>query len=226
MNGGASFAPATSLWSTVDSLKKYDVVLLACEAGQNGGDKPAAARQAMFDYTSQGGRVFASHWHNYWLEQGPDPFPQTAVFNHQPDLPNPFTARIDDTFPKGAALRDWLVNVGGSVVPGELVIKEGQHTVDDVNATISRRWIYGESPQSIQYFTFNTPIGVEEKAQCGRMVLSDIHVSSGDTVGAPFPSGCETTDLSPQEKALLFMLFDLSACLLPDDQVPLPPPPK
>lgn len=226
LNGGASFSQATSLWSTVDSLMKYDVVLMACEGGQNPGQKPSAALQAMFDYTSKGGRVFASHWHNYWLESGPEPFPSSAVFNHQPDLADPFTARIDDSFPKGAALRDWLVNVGGSVVPGELVVKEGQHTVDDVNPAISRRWIYGESPASVQYLTFNTPIGVDEKAQCGRVVFSDIHVSSGDAVGAAFPSGCSTTDLSPQEKALLFMLFDLSACLLPDDEVPLPPPPK
>ncbi|MRG91026.1 carboxypeptidase regulatory-like domain-containing protein [Polyangium spumosum] len=223
LNNGASFAAATTLWSSVDSLKKYDIVLMACEAAQNTSQKPQAARQAMFEYASQGGRIFASHWHNYWLEEGPEPFPQTAVFNHQADLANPFTAKIDDTFPKGAALRDWLVNVSASTTPGELVIKEGQHTVDDVNPAISRRWIYGESPASVQYLTFNTPIAVPEENQCGRVVFSDIHVSSGDDVGDPFPTGCETTELSPQEKALLFMLFDLSACIQPDDEPPVPP---
>jgi len=217
LNGGASFSPATSLWGTLDSLMKFDIVLMACEEAQNASQKGPAALQAMFDYASQGGRIFASHWHNYWLEEGPEPFPQTAVFNHQPDLTNPFTAKIDDTFPKGKALRDWLVAVGGSTTPGELVIKEGQHTVDDVNGAISTRWIYGESPQSVQYLTFNTPIGVKAEEQCGRVVFSDIHVSSGDTVGANFPNGCITTDLSPQEKALEFMLFDLSSCIQKED---------
>jgi hypothetical protein len=223
LNGGASFDASTSLWGSVDSLSKYDVVLLACESGQNSGTKPASALQAMFDYASKGGRIFASHFHNYWLQSGPVPFPDTALWDNQPDLPNPFIADIDSSFPKGAALRDWLVNVGASTMPGKLVVKEGQNTVSAVNPTVSRRWIYGTSPKSIQYLTFNTPIAVPEEQQCGRVVLSDIHVSSGDQVNTPFPSGCTTTDLSPQEKALLFMLFDLSACVQPDDEPPVPP---
>jgi hypothetical protein len=223
LNGGADFTPATSLWADVATLMTYDVLLLACEGGQNEDQKPIESRQAMFEYTSLGGRVFASHWHNYWLEAEPFGPLNTANFNHQADLESPFTARIDDTFPKGEALRDWLVNVGASSVPGELEIVEGQHTVDTVNPAVSRQWIYGQNPQSVQYFTFNTPIGVPEDMECGRVVFSDIHVSSGDATGSDFPNGCQTTDLSPQEKALLFMLFDLSACIQPDDDPPMPP---
>ncbi len=220
---GDAYPSATELWATSDSLMKYDIVLMACEGGQNPGSKQNSL-QAMFDYTAKGGRVFASHWHNYWLENGPAPFPETATFNHQPDLQSPFTALIDTSFPKGQALADWLVNVGASQTKGELVIVEGQHTVDAVNPMTSKRWIYGQSPTSVQYFTFNTPIGIAAEEQCGRFVFSDIHVSSGDNIGADFPNGCVTSDLSPQEKALLFMLFDLSACIQTDDTEPVPPP--
>jgi len=222
-NNGAAFDLATPLWSTAAGLRKYDVILLACEGTQDPDAKPPEALQAMFDYTGEGGRVFASHWHNYWLKAGPAPFPKTATFVDDPDLIDPFTAFIDTSFPKGKAMSEWLVNVGASTTAGEIAIHAGQHTVDAVSQAVAQSWIYGKSPQSVQYFTFNTPISAPVEKQCGRVVFSDIHVSSGDFPGSSFPNGCQTSGLSPQEKALLFMLFDLSSCIIDDGDPPMVP---
>jgi len=65
--------------------------------------------------------------------------------------------------------------------------------------------------------TFNVPIGAAPAAQCGRVVYSDFHVSADARSGVSgFPASCNAGDLSAQEKALEYMLFDLTSCLSPD----------
>jgi hypothetical protein len=223
LNNGVSFPAAPTFWSDVSSLKSYDIVLLSCEGSEISTNKSETARQAMLEYTSAGGRVFASHWHNYWLQFGPAPFPGVAQWNAQPDLANPFTAAIDVTFPKGQALAEWLVNVGSSATLGTLTIVDGKNTVRRHVDGISQRWIYSDSPVTAQYVSLNTPVG--EGVHCGRIVMSDIHSSSMDLSSATtaFPDGCQTTTLNDQERALEFMLFDLSSCLVSDTKPPSPP---
>jgi hypothetical protein len=54
-------------------------------------------------------------------------------------------------------------------------------------------------------------------------VHTGIHVSEGEE--SPFPSGCdESRELTPQEMALEFSIFDLSACPASLDEPPVPPP--
>ena len=236
--GKGTFTGAATLWESAAELKKYDVVLLACEgADHTMANKTAQALQTtLLEYTRVGGRAFLSHWHHMWLEDGPAPWPTTATWNHSRDLALDITATINQTFPKGLALAQWLVNVGGSTVQGNIPIREAQHTIDTNNASLTQAWIYANNvpddqgtnvPNTLQYFSFNTPIDRPEEEQCGRVINSDIHVSSGDTVNRAFPTGCVTTDLSPQEKVLEFMFFDIAACIRPDTEPPvvLPPPP-
>jgi hypothetical protein len=250
LNGGAPFASAQSLWSSFKadggsqpSLSEYDILLLACEGQWNVATKPPAALQAMSDYENAGGRVFMSHWHDYWIEHGPAPLPSTGTFNDDPDSgslylpqpppPQPFPSSIDTTFPKGQAFHDWLSNVGALDSSGLLDIFQARHNQNAVGAS-AQRWVYQPDPNTlptpnevaIEYMSFNTPIGVDAGAQCGRVVYSDLHVSgavdAGDQTGQPFPNGCVTSDLSAQEKALEFMLFDLSSCIQSDSTMPMP----
>jgi hypothetical protein len=231
IGGGATFPFATTLWGDPAKLLGYDIVMMSCEGSQFAPIKqPFVAN--IKRYADSGGRLFNGHLHYYWLRNGPIPWPGTAIYlDPQSDLVDPTAATINTGFPKGAALADWLVNVGASATRGALTLYGAQSTVAAVNMP-TQSWINITTPNSVEYLTFNTPVEATADNQCGRVVETDIHVKAvvstqnGKDTSAnnkPFPSGCMSTVLSPQEKALEFLFFDLSACVLPDSQQPQPP---
>jgi hypothetical protein len=226
-------ASSTGLWASKADLAKYDIVLLSCE----GAETTSMNQQALVDYAAMGGRVFASHFHYSWFNSGPYAKDNLATWTAGTNDLGNITASIITTLPgggpfaKGQALEQWLTNVG-ALSGGRLSITAARHNADVTAAhTSSQAWIKAESGKSVgatEYFTFNTPVGTAPADQCGRVVYSDLHVgaASGDYGGlsTTTPDGCSTADLSAQEKALEFMLFDLSSCVTPDNQPPPPPP--
>jgi hypothetical protein len=143
-------------------------------------------------------------------------------------------------FPKGQALLQWLgiVNALGQsgVPPMELSIFQPRFDVTVTSSnTPSQPWITSDSqgvPGMTQYFSFDTPVNPNPPVTgpdpsggwtyCGRAVYSDLHVGGDPSTSdmPPPPGGCMTGPLSPQEKALEFMLFDLSSCVIPDTIAP------
>ncbi len=222
LNGGAAFADAQTLWDTTAHLTPYDVSFLSCEAGPNRDTKPVPARQAMSDYTDVGGRVFMSHWHNVWIEEAPVAtlWPTVLTPNHLSDLGN-VTVDVNTGFAKGADLADWLVNVMASTMRGRIALTDTQHTVEAVDERLAEKWIYKDQTannrSSVQYFQFTTPLTVDPVSRCGKVVFSDIHVSTGDdsNTNLRFPAGCTTSGLTNQEKVLAFMIFDIASCVGP-----------
>jgi len=228
------------LWNDTGALMQYDVVLLPCEGGEY--RKASPANQNIIAYTSAGGRVFTTHYGYVWVSQpfAPNPFPLTGDWQPDPNQthnpPNPFTVNVDQSFPKGAAFASWLLNVdAGYVSAGSPVldVHETRHDLFGVDAG-STRWLGAPNPNfgnqpSVQHMTFNTPVNPPALPdggpglQCGRLVFSDFHVTAGALSGQPtFPDSCvpATTPMTPQEKALVFMLFDVSSCIQNDHVIP------
>ena len=218
---------------TPPTLANYDLLLLPCwgvrpPSDSNGTNNPPAANQAnVVSYTNAGGRVFATHYSYAWLYQQPV-FDTTADWTHvaQAFPADPLTGIIDQTVPKGVAFAQWLVNVGaGTVVNNQtqIQIHEPRH---DLNTLVppSQRWIFSTNPATIQHYTFNTPVGTPEAMQCGRVLFSDFHVANSANAGIAFPTECGAdAPLTPQEKVLEFMLFDVTNCVQPDQKPPPPP---
>jgi hypothetical protein len=63
------------------------------------------------------------------------------------------------------------------------------------------------------HYTFNTDTRLPAAQQCGRVLFSDFHVSIGTTYNKVFPSECNSTALTSQEKVLAYFLFDLASCV-------------
>ncbi len=224
-------AATTALWASKSAIMEYDAVLLSCEGAETFGMN----QQVLFDYAAAGGRVYASHFHYAWFDTGP--FGQQNLARWVPGAnqmgtisANVLTTLPQGTpFPKGEALSTWLTLVG-ALPGGQLSIASARYNAA-VGATnvASVPWIVADgnssAPGATQYFSFDTPLGQPESEQCGRVVFSDVHVgaASGDyQTSAITPTGCANNELSPQEKALEFMLFDLASCVTSSGQ-PQPP---
>jgi len=254
MKGAAS---AKTLYSSLDTLMKYDIVMLPCEGGEydqstdsgfTGKPLNPDPRGLFVQYVNMGGRLFTTHYSYDWLTYPNSPFnviTKTLVNGmwdkDQSDYPADDTAttvaQLVTSFPKGKAFADWLQAAGAASAPNTLNINAIRHDIDDINMSVmpplAQAWATDTmegGAAGIAHLTFNTPLNPPMTPEggegyCGRVLFSDFHVASNEVSGTTntFPGACVSGDLTDQEKALAFMLFDLSACVQPDQTPPAPP---
>ncbi|HWF83629.1 MAG TPA: hypothetical protein VG222_02215 [Vicinamibacterales bacterium] len=236
MSGAQS---ATTLTTSLTNLLKYDLLILPCE----GGEYPQMGTDNIASYVNMGGRLFTTHYSYDWLTYTNSPFnaiTKTQVGGlwdkDQMDYPQIDTttvvANLVTNFPKGMAFAQWLLSAGATSAANTLNLQAIRHDIDDVDPMLAQSWatdtMPSDSKAGIAHLTFNTPLNPPIDPDnggplyCGRVVYSDFHVAQSEAMGSTFPSACQSGPLTDQEKALAFMLFDLSSCVQPDSQ---PPPP-
>ena len=234
-----SYGTSSSLFGGTATLNLYDVVFMSCEGATY--DRGAGYGNVK-QYLDAGGRFFATHYgYNFFANPQQCAVPATdATCKGASDFNGvagwagndgstyyspPYY--VDQSFPKGKALADWLENVQGGT-PGEIDLRQTRGDVDMVAPGKATRWIYSTGPgdgnadtaYSTLYLSFNTPVNQPPESQCGRAVFSDVHV-------AGTPSGfCadQDPDYAPNLAALEFLFFDLSSCVQSDSKAPIVPP--
>lgn len=222
---GSGTVNGSSLYKRLDWMKQFDQILLPCEGDPRTTDKPADALSNLVSYVNSGGRVLTTHFGFVWLRDSTDPqwkglASWTASTTSIPKLP----ATIDQSFPKGKAMAEWLSLVGATPTKGELDITDGRIDLAGTPKTPAQVWVTSKSPASTQHFTFNTPIDKPAADQCGKVIYSDFHVVGSDDFSLIyFPNECVDGPLTPQERVMEFMLFDLQSCVQPEDETPKPP---
>jgi len=222
--GSVPFPLSTSLWSSLDTLKPYDTVILSCEGSANASTKPPTAVKALYDYQSLGGRVFATHQHQYWFSHG-------AAANLGAWLPNPVSggaapqnADINKSFDDGVHFASWAQNAKVLTTSGQVPVSFARQDLQAVRGS-ARAWATipdfatSRGGPAVQLMSFDAPIPATAGAPtCGRAVFADFHVSDNSSVdatgeGEPFPTGCDLGELKAHEKALEYMLLVAPACL-------------
>ena len=238
--GGGAF-PSTNQLFDSGTLKQYDVMIFSCEGHKCDTIQTPGNVAQLVDFANRGGRVFLDHNHYNWLNHADAPIESAAEFSSSPnDIQSPLPTKINtNQFPKGAAFAEWLLNVHASTTLGALDIYAAKTSVQSLSPNRAQSWIYrDDEPKGHFYLTIGTPVAEKDDdpapEACGRVVFTDLHVSKsggGDAMDfsdqeTPFPNGCTSRVLTPQEMALEFMLFDLSSCVQQEQSAPMTPPIK
>jgi hypothetical protein len=235
------------LWASKQSLESYDMVLLACEgdtfdpdaqdAGVAKANVTKAGKQALHDWLNEGGKVFATHFHYTWFQYGPPDFQTVANWKgYSLGTGTCNDCAIDQSFWAGKNFYGWLKAVGALSGTG-INLTGVADSVSSVTPGAADRWIYDPGSMDPKYLSFDTPTGLDVpdgaiygsdtlQRYCGRAVFTDLH--AGGAPSGDVPGSCKAADLSPQEKALEYLFFDLSACVRNESVQPSPPtqPPK
>jgi hypothetical protein len=212
LNGNDLATPVPSratMLANLSTLLAYDTVLLPCPSSEN---FLAPETENLKAYADQGGRLYLTHHGGDWMDQHGVKYPSLVQFNRQPD-PAVDRGAVHTTFEKGKLFADWLQAVGATTAYGVIPISSAQWHVDSTMLP-AQTWVSTASPTTVQHLTFNTPVTAEPANQCGRVLYSNFHVAPG-SIGI-YPAACTTGALTPQEKLVEFMLFDLTACIAPD----------
>ena len=248
-NPGMTGAPAsdTNLWDSQAHLMPYDITLLSCEGGETYNANPPAleaylnaggrAFASHFHYAWFSGPLDTAGTNTYaaTADWGTNLASWTAGSGGNGGQANGAIVQTlngsGGAFAKGVALYDWLgivkaLGVNGAPANELPIVQPRFNAVASAANKPSQPWITDDPTMNTMYFSFDAPVNAPAGADggaplyCGRAVFSDLHVGGGSADTQNPPSGCAEADLSPQEKALEFMLFDLSSCVIPDTQPP------
>jgi hypothetical protein len=163
----------------------------------------------LVDNTFSKGQAFAA-----WLEDPAVGAIDGTTYSGAPSFPlidlNPNDVREDLTTVSSTATR-WVWEPPGSI------------DVADTAQPETDKFFSFETPLDAGYADVTAPDGAPQKAYCGKAVYSDIHVG-GTENASTLPSTCDNAELTPQERALEFLFFDLSACVSEEPLAPPPPP--
>jgi hypothetical protein len=229
-----------ALYSDISALEQYDMIVADCEGpswdggqGDGGAFSQRNANGALVrEYVNRGGRMFASHLSFSWLHENGTAAYSAATFedtglspaatwteslNTQDETGTGVVSNVGNrplASPRIQNFADWMVSEGVTTAPGYAFTIDEPRSQATALGTQAEEFVFrSDEDERVQQFSFNTPYAAPEDAVCGRVAYSGFHVVAGSTPQtALFPAHC-SGNLTDQEKVLLYMLFDVGACV-------------
>jgi hypothetical protein len=245
-SGNVASLPEHALLGSGGTFLDYDQIMLPCwgiPAGFNGGtaanQRTAEEPGNLLAYANAGGHFFATHYSYTWLVNN-GAFNGVAQWDPIADgiVTGPWVLNVSPSVPVAhpGLFVQWLNLVGalvgarpdaGAPNPAQVSIANPRFDVAAV-AGGSVDWIDGvdQTPDAgvfgqplVEHFTFDT-LTPGTTQSCGHEIFSDFHVTnSSNTNVLAFPAECQATPLTPQERILEYMIWDLGACTQPPPPV-------
>ncbi len=222
-----------ALLNDVNVTKGYDLVMLPCDCGSEYNTQSNTRRTNLQTYANLGGRVFTSHWGREWVEHTSWAFVAQWYGGGtcgDYGCKNPMVGHIDTSFARGLAFQQWMNAVG--IAGTTFNISPMRIDVRKLLSSQAIRWVYGWSdnnpgahpgaPDAVPDFTFDTPLNIPDSQKVGRVMYTDMHLADpSGSPGGTFPGGCNnpTGNISSQEKAAEYLLFDLGGCVGAEDPI-------
>ena len=230
----------STLYTSLSRLQSYDMVVADCEGSDWDGEHDFEQREASGDnvreYVNRGGRLFASHLSFSWLHQNGSAAysagaPIATGLAAAGSWDTNYTAAGNlDTSGTGivslgrAAASDRIQSFAAWMTREDVIADDGSFAITDPRSLVtalgsaSEEFVYRRGGNGrVQQFSFDTPYAAPDAQSCGRVAYSGFHVAATGGGDAPFssavfPAHCSGA-LTDQEKVLLYMLFDLGACV-------------
>lgn len=221
------------LLTDIDRMKSYNVIFINCSNDEFEGLLADEAVRGNLDaYVASGGRLYVTDWSYDYVEQVPSFSPK---IDFAPDAssatPEPANEAAigeggitTEALVHDAELAAWLRAV--EAVTGEEIVSDDDRVhiehflegwvmqleaaTDDPDTTVwlsgdvSGAGVSGELPLTTTF----------DYLSCGRVLYSSYHTLGRQGVPtASFPSYCSQSELSPQERVLMFLILHISDCI-------------
>ncbi len=218
-----------SLVNDVNKMKTYNIIFLNCTNNTFEAElKKAAVRANIADYIQSGGRFYVTDWSYDWIEQVPELSPfidfEPGPWGTAPEAANAAALGANGLQVQAALkvpeLAQWLGQFPGTVQNNTALIQHfvGGWVMMHAVSKDTKLWVEGPVKSDDGKVSGVRPLTVTFNFKnCGKILYTSYHTEGreGELFPTAFPQYCGSSAISPQDRILEYLIFDIANCVKP-----------